>query len=88
MLNNFSALRADSFVDAPGAGEETTITATFGQATAPKTETITFHVIPAKGKDGKVTVHAMRKGEAGAMVLGALEFDKAMAIFKDLTGAK
>jgi len=88
MLNNFSSLRADSFIDAPGAGEETTITATFGQASAPQTETITFRVIPAKGKDGKVVVHAMRKGETGAMVLGALDFDKAMAIFKELTGAK
>ena len=88
MLNNFSSLRADSFIDAPGAGEETTITATFGQASAPQTETITFRVIPAKGKDGKAVVHATRKGETGAMVLGALEFDKAMAIFKELTGAK
>lgn len=88
MLNNFSSLRADSFIDAPGAGEETTVTATFGTATAPLIETITFRVIPAKGKDGKITVHAMRKGETGAMVLSALEFDKAMAIFKELTGAK
>ena len=29
-----------------------------------------------------------RKGEKGAMVLSALEFDKAMAIFKELTGSK
>ena len=88
MLTNFSSLRADSFIDAPGAGDETTITATFGPATAPKAETLTFRVIPAKGKDGKVTVNAMRKGEKGGMVLSALDFDKAMAIFKELTGGK
>jgi hypothetical protein len=45
-------------------------------------------VIPAKGKDGQVTVNAMRKGDKDAMVLSALEFDKAMSVFKELTGAK
>ncbi len=88
MLVNFSSLRADSFIDAASAGPETTVTAKFGQASAPQTETVSFRVIPAKGKDGTVTVHAMRKGEKGAMVLSALEFDKAMAVFKELTGAK
>jgi len=88
MLTNFSSLRADSFIDAASTGEETTVTAKFGAAAAPTSETITFRVIPAKGKDGKITVHAMRKGETGAMVLSALDFDKAMAIFKELSGAK
>jgi len=87
-LTGFSSLRADSLLDAASAGEETTVTARFGAAAAPTTETITFRVIPAKGKDGVVTVHATRKGESGAMVLSALEFDKAMAVFKELSGAK
>ena len=88
LLVNFSSLRADSFIDAAGAGEETTVTATFGAASAPLQETITFRVIPAKGKDGKVTVHAMRKGEKDAMTVSALDFDKALAVFKELTGSK
>lgn len=88
MLTNFSNLRADSFVDAPGAGEETTVTATFGDEKSPSTETVTFRVIAAKAKGADPTVHATRKGEKGALVISALEFDKAMAIFKDLTGSK
>lgn len=88
LLVNFSSLRADSFIDAPGTGEETVVTARFGTAAAPKEETVTFRVIPAKGKDGKVVVHAMRKGEKGALVVSALDFDKAMAVFKELTGSK
>lgn len=95
MLTNFSNLRADSFVDAPSSGggsrvnqEETTITATFGESAASTTETVTFRVIPAKAKGADPTVHAMRKGEKGALVISALEFDKAMAIFKELTGSK
>ena len=88
LLVNFSSLRADSFIEAPGTGEETVVTARFGTASAPKTETVTFRVIPAKGKDGKVVVHAMRKGEKDAMVVSALDFDKAMAVFKELTGSK
>ena len=94
MLTNFSNLRADSFVDAPARGDgrvnpdETTVTATFGEEKASTTETVTFRVIPAKAKGADPTVHAMRKGEKGALVISALEFDKAMAIFKELTGSK
>lgn len=88
LLNNFSTLRADSFIDAAGSGDETTIHAKFGQAAAPKEETVTFRVIPAKDAKSMPTVHATRKGERGAMVLSALEFDKAMALFKELTGSK
>jgi hypothetical protein len=88
MLGNFSNLRADSFIDAAGAGEETTVTAIYGDEKAPQTETVTFRIVPGKGKDAEAKVHATRKGEKGAMVLSALEFDKAMAIFKELTGSK
>ena len=87
LLSDLSGLRGDSFVDAMGAGDEIVVTAKFGQNAAPKTEVVTFHVI-AKGKDGKPAVHAQRKGEKDALVLAALDFDKAMAIFKELTGAK
>ena len=48
MFGNFSNLRADSFVDAAGAGPETTITATFGEGAASRTETVTFREVPAK----------------------------------------
>lgn len=88
LLTNVSGLRAETFIDAPGAGEETTVTATFGDASAPKTETVTFRVIAAKDESGTPTVHAVRKGDKGAMTLGALDFDKALAVFKELTGAK
>ncbi len=92
MLTNFSNLRADSFVDAPGGGrvnqEETVVTATFGEAAATTTETVTFRLIPAKTKDADPTVHAIRKGEKGALVISALDFDKAMAVFKELSGSK
>jgi hypothetical protein len=88
LLTNFSSLRADSFIDAMGAGEETVVTARFGPASAPKEETVTFRVIPAKAKDANPTVNATRKGEKGAMVISALDFDKAMAVFKELTGSK
>ena len=87
LLSNLSTLRGDTFVDTMGAGDEVVITAKFGQNAAPKTETVTLHVI-AKGKDGKPTVHAQRKGEKDALVLLALDVDKAMALFKELTGAK
>ncbi len=88
MLTNFSNLRADSFIDAPSTGEETTVTATFGEEKATTTETVTFRVVPAKTKGADPTVHAIRKGERGALVMSALDFDKAMAIFKELTGSK
>lgn len=88
LLTNVSGLRAETFIDVPGSGDETTVTATFGDAAAPKTETVTFRVVPAKDKTGTPAVHAIRRGEKGAMTLGALDFDKALAVFKELTGAK
>jgi hypothetical protein len=86
MLTNFSNLRADSFVDAAGAGSETVITATYGEGADASTETVTFR--ESKDKSGQPVVHAMRRGGSGAMVVPALDFDRAMAIFKELTGAK
>ena len=44
--------------------------------------------VAGKGKDAQPTVHAFRKGEKGAFVISALDFDKAMAVFKELTGSK
>ena len=88
LLNNFSTLHADSFTDAIGTGEATTVVAKFGQNSAAQEETVTFRLVPAKGKDGKATVTAQRKGEKDAMVIDALAFDKALAVFKELSGAK
>ena len=93
MLGNFSNLRADSFVDVAGSGPETTVTTTFGETAATRTETVTFREVAAKatgkGKEpAQAVVHATRKGEKGALVISALDFDKAMAIFKELTGSK
>jgi len=65
-----------------------TFTPPSGEVNATTTETVSFRVIPAKAKGGDPTVHAIRKGERGALVISALEFDKAMAIFKELTGSK
>jgi hypothetical protein len=89
MLTNFSGLSAESFVDAAAASsDETVVTARYGDPAAPVTETVTFRIIPARGKDANPTVHAIRQGEKGAAVLTALAFDKAMAAFKELTGSK
>lgn len=86
MLTNFSNLRAESFADAAAAGTETVITATYGEGADASTETVTFR--ESKDASGQPRVHAIRKGGAGAMVVPALDFDRAMAIFKELTGAK
>lgn len=88
LLNNFSTLRADSFTDTVGTGEATTVVAKFGSKATAVEETVTFRLVPAKGKDGKATVTAQRKGEKDAMVIDALAFDKALAVFKELSGAK
>ena len=92
MVTNFATRRAESFVDTPGTGPETVVTAIFGDAKAPQTETVTFREVAGKAEKGKEaptpTIHAFRKGEKGALVISALDFDKAMAVFKELTGSK
>lgn len=82
LLTTLSNLRADAFADKPLAtGETVEVTARFGDAAAPQAEKVTFR------KSG-TTVHAIVPGEAGAAVVPSSDFDKALAIIKELTGAK
>jgi len=53
------------------------VTARFGDASAPQTETVTLR------KVGTV-VHAIRTGEPGAAVVSTADFDKAMGLVKEL----
>jgi hypothetical protein len=57
------------------------VTARFGDAAAPQTETVTLR------KVGTV-VHAIRAGEPGAAVVSTTDFDRAMGLFRELTGVK
>ena len=82
LLTTISNLRADTFTDKPAAsGEELTITARHGEAASPATDRVVLR------KSGAV-VHAIRAGEPGAAVVPAADFDKAIALLKELTGAK
>ena len=75
-------LRADSLVDkAFTTPDVITIVARSGDAAAPVEERVTFR------KSGDV-VHAIRAGEAGAAIVPTIELDKALALAKELTGAK
>jgi len=81
-LMTMSNLRAESFTTtAHTGGEAITITARFGDAAAPQTETVTLR------KVGTV-VHAIRAGEPGAAVVSTADFDRALGLFKELTSAK
>ena len=81
-LMTLSNLRAESFAATPHTGgDSVTVTARFGDATAPQTETVTLR------KVGTV-VHAIRSGEPGAAVVSTADFDRALALFKELTSAK
>jgi hypothetical protein len=78
-LMTMSNLRAESFAaKALTGGEAVTITAKFGDAAAPRTETVTLR------KVGTV-VHAIVAGEPGAAVVSTADFDRAMGLFKELT---
>ncbi|MSO48475.1 MAG: DUF4340 domain-containing protein [Acidobacteria bacterium] len=81
-LMTMSNLRAESFAaTAHTGGEAITITARFGDAAPPQTETVTLR------KVGTV-VHAIRAGEPGAAVVSTADFDRALGLFKELTSAK
>ena len=81
-LSTMSNLRAESFTDKPNTGGEVvTVTARFGDEKAPQTETVTLR------KVGTV-VHATRTGEPGAASVSTTDFDRAMGILRELTGAK
>lgn len=81
-LMTLSNLRAESFAAKPlTGGDSVTVTARFGDANAPQTETVTLR------KVGSV-VHAIRTSEPGAAVVSTTDFDRAMGIFREITGAK
>lgn len=82
ILMTISNLRAESFAAAAATGGESlTVTARFGDASAPQTETVTLRKVGA-------VVQAIRPGEPGAAVVSTTDFDRAMGLFKELTGAK
>jgi len=82
LLMTISNLRAESFAAAAlTGGESITVTARFGDASAPQTETVTLR------KVGTV-VHAIRAGDPGAAVVSTADFDRAIGLFRELTGAK
>lgn len=81
-LTTMSNLRADKFADkALTIGEELVLTARFGDASAPQTDQVRFR------KSGNV-VHAMLSGEGGAAIVGTADYDRALALIKELTGTK
>jgi len=82
LLSTISNLRADKFEDkAFASGEDLTVVARHGEAATPATERIILR------KSG-TTVQAIRAGEPGAAVVSTSDFDKAVALLKELTGAK
>jgi len=82
LLTSLSNLRAMSFAErALTTGEELTVTARFGDAASPQTVTMRF-------RKAGTTVHALVPGEPGAAVVSAEDFDKALALFKELAGIK
>ncbi len=82
MLTTLSNLRAQSFVDrAPAGGQEIVVTARYGDAASPTEERIVFR------KSGDA-VHAIRAGEPGAAVVLTVDFDRALSLFKELTGTQ
>jgi Domain of unknown function (DUF4340) len=82
LLTTISNLRADKFDEkAAASGEELTVVARHGDAASPATERVVLR------KSGS-TVHAIRAGEPGAAVVPTSDFDKAVALLKELTGAK
>ncbi len=81
-LTTMSNLRAESFAtSAFNTGETVTVTARFGDAAMPETETVTLR------KSGTV-VHAIRSGEPGAAVVSTIDFDRAMGLLRELIGAQ
>ena len=81
-LTTISNLKAESFTEKPLAtGEELVVTARFGEEKTPTTETVRFR------KSGTI-VHAMVTGEGGGLVVSTTDFDRALALIKELTGSK
>ena len=82
LLTTMSNLKADTFTDKPlTSGEELTFGVRFGEPSKPTGESIRFR------KSGSV-VHAFLPGDSGAAVVPAAEFDKALALLKEIVGIK
>ncbi len=79
-LTTVSNLKADKFADkALATGEELVFSAKFGDA--PTTEQIRF-------RKSAGVVHAIRAGESGAAIVSTADYDRAVTLLKELTGAK
>lgn len=83
LLTALAGLRAESFSDKPlTTGESFVVRVKYGDdPSTAKTEEVRFM------KSGAV-VHAMVAGEGGAAVVSASEFDRAIALAKELAGVK
>jgi hypothetical protein len=82
LLTTLSNLQAEKFAEkALAAGEDLTFTVRFGEASAPTTETVRFR------KSGGVA-HATLSGDSGAAVISTADYDRALAILKELAGIK
>jgi hypothetical protein len=80
LLTTTSNLRAESFVaSAAPAGETVAITVRFGEGDSATSESVTLR------KSGTV-VHATRAGEPGAAVVSTVDFDRVMALLKEIAG--
>jgi len=78
LLTTTSNLRAESFARAAHAtGESVVVTVSFGDNA---TESVTLR------KSGTV-VHATRMGEPGAAVVSTVDFDRVMALLKEIAGS-
>jgi len=81
-LTTMSNLRAESFAtSALSSGEELVLTVRFGDEKTPSSEVVRFR------KSGAV-VHATLAGESSGLVVSTVEYDKALALIKALTGVK
>ena len=82
LLTTLSNLRAESFAEkALASGEELTVIARFGDKANPQSERVTFR------KSGTV-VHAIVVGEAGGAIVSTADFDRVLALVKELAGTK
>ena len=82
LLSTISNIRADKFdPKAAASGEELTVVARHGEAASPSTDRVVLR------KSG-TTVQAIRAGEPGAAIVPTSDFDKAVSLLKELTGAK
>ncbi len=81
LLTTASNLRAESFAaTAPSGGSPVTITAQINEGPGAIGESVTFRKVGT-------TVHAMREGEPGSAIVSTIDFDKVVALVKELAGS-